>query len=106
MSSKENNQKQQKPQDSLLPFINPAYVKTIDNLGIHYTNDFYLSMFRLTRPPSNLSYLDAYRSLGFDTEHLGERRAVQAGYKPITWLCVWNGQTFFCCLKADNLLTA
>ena len=38
-------------------------------------------MFRLTRPHSNLSYTEAYRSLGFDTDHLGERRAVQAGYR-------------------------
>lgn len=56
------------------------YVEKITGNGIKYTDDFYLEMFHLTHD-EGLTYLEAYQRLGFDTDELGERRAVQAGYR-------------------------
>ena len=56
------------------------YVEKSAGKAIRYTDKFYLEMFRLSRD-SGMTYAEAYRHLGFDTDKLGERRAVQAGYR-------------------------
>ena len=56
------------------------HVEKHEEAAIRYTDEFYIEMFRLSHD-KGLTYAQAYRSLGYDTEELGERRAIQAGYR-------------------------
>ena len=83
------------------------YVKKIDGDGIHYTDEFYLEMFRLTHD-EGLTYVEAYKQLGFDTKELGERRAVQAGYRATRFALekfFYGGDDSIIDLKKDGGLT-
>ena len=56
------------------------YTDKVDSDGIHYTDEFYIEMFRRSRE-RGMTYAQVYNSLGYDTNDLGERRAKQAGYR-------------------------
>ena len=52
----------------------------LEEKSLRYMDDFYIKMFRLSHD-QGMTYAQAYRSLGYDTGELGERRAIQAGYR-------------------------
>ena len=63
-------------------YSNNKYVKTANDDGLHYTDAFYIEMYRLSHE-QGMTYAQAYESLGFDTAELGQMRAAQAGYRSV-----------------------
>ena len=62
----------------LLPFLDNTFVKSIHGDRIYYRPEFYVAMYkRITE--EKMTYVEAYESLGFDCNVLGETRALQAG---------------------------
>lgn len=62
----------------LIPYLDNPFVKAIHGERIFYKNEFYVAMYkRITN--DNMTYVQAYESLGFKVSDLGEIRAQQAG---------------------------
>ena len=69
--------------DYISKHVNPKYVKSIAQNGdIYYTDEFYEAMYKKTEQ-ENLSSVEAYNSLGFDTQILTEARAHAARIRAI-----------------------
>lgn len=62
----------------LVPYLDNDYVKEIRGNRIFYRPDFYVAMYKRIHD-ENMSYVEAYESLGFDCKVLGKTRAEQAG---------------------------
>ena len=64
--------------DYISKHVNPQYVKSIAQNGdIYYTDAFYEAMYDKTER-EGLTAVEAYKSLGFDTQALTEARAFSA----------------------------
>lgn len=68
------------PDPELIPLFDNQYVANIHHQKIFYTKDFYIAMYKRIHD-ENMSYVQAYESLGFSVEKLGKTRAEQAGKK-------------------------
>ena len=69
--------------DGVKAYEGHRYVRLIAKNGdFYYTDDFYPAMYdKITN--GNMSYVEAYRSLGFDTHVLTEARANSAGTRAV-----------------------
>ena len=68
---------------AIAAYENHQYVRLIANNGnFYYTDDFYAAMHeKITQ--DNMTYVEAYRALGFDTDVLTEARANSAGMRAV-----------------------
>ena len=69
--------------ESLSAYANHPYVRIIANNGnIYYTEEFYSAMYEKIKG-ENMTYVEAYNALGFDTAVLTEARANSAGTRAV-----------------------
>lgn len=69
--------------EEIMAYAGHRYVRLIAKNGdFYYTDDFYSAMYeKITQ--GNMSYVEAYNALGFDTEVLTEARANSAGTRAV-----------------------
>ncbi len=66
------------PSDEIVPFLDNPFLDTFHGHTIVYHKDFYVAMYKKIHD-ENMTYVQAYNALGFDTKILGENRANSAG---------------------------
>ena len=66
------------PPDEIVPFLDNPFLDTFHGHTIVYHKDFYVAMYKKIHD-ENMTYVEAYNALGFDTKILGENRAYSVG---------------------------
>ena len=66
------------PPEEIKPFLDNPFLEDFRGHNIIYTKDFYVAMYKKIHE-EDLTYVEAYNALGFDTKILGENRANSAG---------------------------
>lgn len=88
-------------------YADKIYVRGIGKNGLHYTDAFYVEMYRRSHE-QGMTYAQAYSSLGFDIEELGYRRATQAGYRSARFVIerfIYDGDDGIIDITHDSGLT-
>lgn len=66
------------PPDEIVPFLDNPFLDTFHGHTIVYHKEFYVAMYKKIHE-EDMTYVEAYNALGFDTKILGENRANSAG---------------------------
>ena len=72
------NNNRELPPDEIVPFLDNPFLDTFHGHTIVYHKEFYVAMYKKIHD-ENMTYVQAYNALGFDTKILGENRANAAG---------------------------
>ena len=67
-----------RPDDKIIPFLDNPFVVGFKEDRLFYSKDFDVAMYKKIND-EGMTYVEAYNSLGFDTNVLGENRANAAG---------------------------
>lgn len=67
-----------RPDDKIIPFLDNEFVTGFKEDRLYYSKDFDVAMYKKIHD-ENMTYVEAYNALGFDTKILGENRANAAG---------------------------
>lgn len=70
------------PTEEIKPFLDNPFLKDFNGRSIIYTKEFYIAMYKKIKE-ENMTYVEAYNSLGFSTAILGENRANSAGKRAV-----------------------
>ena len=64
--------------DEIIPFLDNPFVDDFHGHAFKYSKDFYVALYKKIHD-ENMTYVEAYNALGFDTKILGENRACSIG---------------------------
>ncbi len=70
------------PAKEIMPFLDNPFCRDFQGSSIIYSNDFYIALYKKISE-ENMTYVEAYNALGFDTKVLGENRANSAGKRAV-----------------------